>query len=169
MTPSVTGAMTKEDFTHVLREVLNQASDSIITRTFEEGGITDAVAILMLSAQDLREMTYSDPPNSSIFKKLLPGNRGLIMCFQAYVRHKAQNGQPIEGEWQNILDRDDFKMFRVTFNPDVIAPPQTPPTPGGTTASPRVRDTVFEFKKGIKRDPMSFTVLKDNKQWDSAH
>jgi hypothetical protein len=47
-------------------------------------------------------------------------------------------------------------------------------TPGGHTRGntpflPKVRDLVLEFKKGIKRDPSSFTVLKDNKQWDSVH
>jgi hypothetical protein len=47
-------------------------------------------------------------------------------------------------------------------------------TPGGHTGGntpfpPNVRDLVLEFKKGIKRDLASFTVLKDNKQWDSVH
>jgi hypothetical protein len=47
-------------------------------------------------------------------------------------------------------------------------------TPGGHTRGntpfpPKVRDLVLEFKKGIKREPASFTVLKDNKQWDSVH
>jgi hypothetical protein len=41
---------------------------------------------------------------------------------------------------------------------------------GGNTLLPsRVRDCVLEFKKGINRDPAYFTVLKDNKQWDSDH
>jgi hypothetical protein len=40
---------------------------------------------------------------------------------------------------------------------------------GNTPFSPKVRDLVLEFEKGIKRDPASFTVLKDNKQWDSVH
>jgi hypothetical protein len=47
-------------------------------------------------------------------------------------------------------------------------------TPGGHTLGntpfpPRVRDLVLEFKKGVKLDPASFAVLKDNKQWDSVH
>jgi hypothetical protein len=37
------------------------------------------------------------------------------------------------------------------------------------TIPPRVRYLVLEFKKGIKLDPASFAVLKDNKQWDSVH
>jgi hypothetical protein len=47
-------------------------------------------------------------------------------------------------------------------------------TPGGHTRGnapfpPKVRDIFLKFKKGIKREPASFTVLKDNKQWDSVH
>jgi hypothetical protein len=42
-------------------------------------------------------------------------------------------------------------------------------TPGNTPFPPRVRDHVLESKKGIKPDPASFAVLKDNKQWDSVH
>jgi hypothetical protein len=47
-------------------------------------------------------------------------------------------------------------------------------TPGGHTCGntpfpPRVRDLVLKFKKGIKRDPEYFAVLKDNKQWDTVH
>jgi hypothetical protein len=53
-------------------------------------------------------------------------------------------------------------------------PTATTLTPGGhthsnTPFSPRVQDRVLELKKGIKRDPASFAVLKDNKQWDSVH
>ena len=34
----------------------------------------------------------------------------------------------------------------------------------------RPRDLVFKFKKGVKRDPASFTVMKDTKQqWDTVH
>jgi hypothetical protein len=35
--------------------------------------------------------------------------------------------------------------------------------------SPRYEILFSNFRKGIKRDPASFTVLKDNKQWDSVH
>ncbi len=54
------------------------------------------------------------------------------------------------------------------------APAPMTTTPGGHTCgntpfSPRVRDLVLEFKKGIKLVPESFAELKDNKQWDSVH
>jgi hypothetical protein len=41
-----------------------------------------------------------------------------------------------------------------------------PPT--GFAGTSRARDTVYDFKRGIKRDPSQFPapVLKDDKQWD---
>ena len=40
---------------------------------------------------------------------------------------------------------------------------------GSSPFSIKSRDLVFEFKKGIKRDPAASTILKDNKQWDGIH
>jgi hypothetical protein len=60
---------------------------------------------------------------------------------------------------------------------DNVLTPQAPApmtvTPGGHTRGNtpfplRVRDLVLEFKKGIKLDPASFAVLKDNTRWDSV-
>jgi hypothetical protein len=51
---------------------------------------------------------------------------------------------------------------------DIISSPGVG-TSGNTSFTTKVQDRVFEFKKGIKRDPASFTVMKDSKQWDSVH
>ena len=45
----------------------------------------------------------------------------------------------------------------------------TPPSATGSSFAPKPRALVLEFKKGIKPDPASFTIMKDNKQWDSVH
>jgi hypothetical protein len=37
----------------------------------------------------------------------------------------------------------------------------------GASTTPRARDVVFEFKKGIKHDPGSFLVYKDKQQCDT--
>jgi hypothetical protein len=62
-----------------------------------------------------------------------------------------------------------FALHTVTqaTTPTMVTP--TGHTRGNTPFSPKVRDLVLEFKKGIKLEPASFTVLKDNKQWDSVH
>jgi hypothetical protein len=40
------------------------------------------------------------------------------------------------------------------------------PRPATLAPSTRSRDAVADFKRGIKRDPSQFPILKDDKQWD---
>jgi hypothetical protein len=91
---------------------------------------------------------------------------------------KNDEGNPIHGDWQNLTIITEFQAFRIIGSASYTSVTQasTPITltPGGHTCGntrfpPKVRDLVLEFKKGIKRDPASFTVLKNNKQWDSVH
>ena len=72
-----------------------------------------------------------------------------------------------------MVTKTDFQEYRVSeYDPDISM--KMPPTLVAATSigqsasrSPtfpiKPRDLVFEFKKGIKRDPAAFTVLKDNK------
>jgi hypothetical protein len=48
-----------------------------------------------------------------------------------------------------------------------IAVPTPAVAPGGTASfPPRTPDAVADFQEGIKRDPASFTIMKENKQQD---
>jgi hypothetical protein len=42
--------------------------------------------------------------------------------------------------------------------------PSNPGTPAAS--STHARDAVADFKRGIKRNPSQFPILKDDKQWD---
>jgi hypothetical protein len=78
-------------------------------------------------------------------------------------------------------DIDVIDLLNLSYVPnaakDIVltqAPAPMMVTPGGHTRGntpflPRVQELVLEFMKGIKLDPASFAVLKDNKQWDSVH
>jgi hypothetical protein len=83
----------------------------------------------------------------------------------------------VHEDWPNIVTKTEFQSFRITgYAPNAPVQSRTSmstPLSGyagasNTTLTPKPRDLVFEFKKGIKRDPASFTVMKDNKQWDSV-
>jgi hypothetical protein len=91
---------------------------------------------------------------------------------------KNDEGNPIHGDWQNLTMLAEFQEFRiivfVSYTSVTQASTPITVTPGGhtrgnTPSPPKVQDLELEFKKGIKGDPASFTVLKDNKQWDSVH
>jgi hypothetical protein len=91
---------------------------------------------------------------------------------------KHDTGDPIHSDWQNLANKDEFNEFRIIGFTSYTVTQVTPPTTlsssgivtsGNTSFTTKVRDRVFEFKKGIRRDPASFTVMKENKQWDSVH
>jgi hypothetical protein len=91
---------------------------------------------------------------------------------------KNDDGDPIHGDWQNLANKAEFNEFRIigfaSYTVTQVTPLTTLSSPGvgtsgNTSFTTKVRDRVFEFKKGIKQDPASFTVMKDSKQWDSVH
>ena len=91
-----------------------------------------------------------------------------IICFKAFIHE----------DWQNNVTKDEFQEFRVTgYDPDIAAPIPIPltvtssgPSTSGSSPFPiKPRDLDFGFKKGIKQDPASFTILMDHKQCDGVH
>ena len=91
---------------------------------------------------------------------------------------KLDEGISVDEDWQNLITKEEFQNFRVSdYIPDITtpvptalaAPPSGHSTSGNSSFLPKPRDLVLEFKKGIKRDPTTFTILKDNKQWDGVH
>jgi hypothetical protein len=90
---------------------------------------------------------------------------------------KNDNGNTIHGDWKNLATKAEFNEFQIIgfalYTVTQVTPPTTLSsgvgTSGNASFTTKVRDRVFKFKKGIKRDPASFTVMKDSKQWDSVH
>jgi hypothetical protein len=96
-----------------------------------------------------------------------PGQRGILRAFIAFIRHRANEDNPIGDNW-NEITREEFSMYRVgpSFNGTIFGSP-SPSNPGTPTASStHAHDAVADFKRGKKRDPLQFPILKDDKQWD---
>jgi hypothetical protein len=96
-----------------------------------------------------------------------PGQRGILWAFIAFIRHHANEDNPIGDNWNDIT-REEFNTYRVgpSFNGTILGDPSAS-NPGIPSApSTRARDAVADFKRGIKRDPLQFPILKDEKQWD---
>jgi hypothetical protein len=96
-----------------------------------------------------------------------PGQRGVLRAFIAFIRHCTNEDNPIGDNWNDIT-REEFNTYRVgpSFNGTIFGDPSAS-NPGIPSApSTRARDAVADFKRGIKRDPSQFPILKDDKQWD---
>ncbi len=65
----------------------------------------------------------------------------------------------------DLITQDDFDTYRITQ----YLNPTAPSTSGFPTAAttPKARDLVADFKRGIRRNATLFPILKDSKNWDS--
>jgi hypothetical protein len=101
-----------------------------------------------------------------------PGQRGILWAFIAFIRHRANEDNPIGDNWNEIKREDEFNTYRVgpSFNGTIFGSP-SPSNPGtpaaGGASSTHARDAVADFTRGIKHDPSQLPpILKDDKQWD---
>jgi hypothetical protein len=170
--------MASNDFEFITKTILGQKDDSPLLLCFLSSGIFDVESIISLSDRVIDRLKYRNSTLTPPVNEELPiGYQQLIRAFNAFVDTKVDDGVPIHGDWQNKAIKSEFDEFRMAGFAKYIpkqAPTSAMATSGGhaggsTSFPPRVRDPVFEFKKGIKRDPNSFTVIKDNKQWDSFY
>jgi hypothetical protein len=170
--------MASNDFEFITKTILGQKDDSPLLLCFSSSGIFDVESIISLSDRVIDRLKYRNSTLTPPVNEELPiGYQQLIRAFNAFVDTKVDDGVPIHGDWQNKAIKSEFDEFRMAGFAKYIpkqAPTSAMATSGGhaggsTSFPPRVRDPVFEFKKGIKRDPNSFTVIKDNKQWDSFY
>jgi len=133
----------------------------------DEDGRHTIQDILSLSGDDINALTWSKPLTSGSVQQtpLNGGARGLLHALLGFVFHRASKGMPIhEDEWAHV-EQQEFEDYRIS--PDFLVYRTNPvPVPHHTTI-PKVRDPVQDFKRGIKRDITQFTILKDDKQWDS--
>jgi hypothetical protein len=169
---------TLSDYDFILYKVLGQKVDSPTSKALAKAGIDDVGGITTLSVGRIEKLKFMEGTGASATQQALPdGYQQLLLCFQAFVKTKISQGIEVYKNWQTLITKDDFDEFRLSvYDPNdltrQIATPSS--TPGASTGSnlpftPRARDPVAEWKKGVKRDSSSFTVLKDNKQWDSVY
>ncbi len=161
-------------FIHVLTNFLKQPSDSPLAQAIHEAGINEINDLLTLDHQLRNALMYE--LDDGTVKPLPIGYKNLLRVLKIFTDYCQDKGMPIE-DWTAATKRDfdDFRTSHVglalseksdafsnsTPTP-VIAPTPSPPTP-------KQKDLLSEFKKGIKRDVLLFVVLKDLKQWDSWH
>ena len=170
------------DFEFIMSTIFAQKDDSPLHKALERDGVTDVEGITSLMERDIDRLKYqeTDSSGTTTVNELGKGYQSLIRCFNAFVVTKYDGGTPVHGDWQNLVKKADFQDFRVVGmtkyveQQAVSTASTTAAVVGGLTGSnpqfaTKARDLVFEFKKGIKRSPESFTVMKDNKQWDSVH
>jgi hypothetical protein len=152
--------------TYVLVTVMNQPEDGPMAKSLTAAQIDNVEDLGTLLEADIENLSFialvgADPTPMG------PGQRGILRAFNAFIRYRANEDNPIGDNW-NEITREEFSMYRVgpSFNGTIFGSP-SPSNPGTPTASStHAHDAVADFKRGKKRDPLQFPILKDDKQWD---
>jgi hypothetical protein len=158
-----------DPFAHVLDNVFKQGPDSPLRKSLQHEGILNMFDLIALNESDISALKYMDDSGGTPIETPLPrGYRSLLVALLGYTTHCYQNGTPLGySDWINVT-ADEFNEYRlsyafIAFRSGAISSASTMPS----APTPRPKDPVESFKRGIKRDITHFTPFKDDKQWDT--
>jgi hypothetical protein len=151
---------------YVVLTVMNQPVDGPMAKSLAKAMIENVEDFLSLIETNIEKLSFIATAGEDPIA-IGPGHQGIIRAFIAFIRYRAAQDNPIGDKW-NEITKAEFDTYRVgpSFNGTIFGSP-SPSNPGTPAASStHARDAVTDFKRGIKRDPSQFPILKDDKQWD---
>lgn len=159
-------------FNYVMDTVLERDDSSLVKQSLVSETIGDITALCSTDRASIMALTYPNPAGG----RPLPipkGDRNILLAFQYYVKYRADNGSTIQdGDWGSITI-EDFDAFRIStefarYSNQATLP--NPSLPTSSTTTTRLTYTPADlFRKGIKRDPLAFPTLKDERFNDTWH
>jgi hypothetical protein len=165
--------MRRNVYTHLIEEILGLTMDHPIPTSLETDKANSIPDILALREHDIATLRYKFT-NKDDTEQLLPlgkGEQRLLAIIPSFILYKRNKGETLrEEDWLSVT-ANEFQTYRAS--PEFIdmrtgqATPITTSSNIGPPPSQRARDAVYDFKRGIKRDPSQFPTLKDDKQWDT--
>jgi hypothetical protein len=153
--------------TNIIEDDEDNGSSGPIQLAFRKGKIKGILDINSMSASTLESLSYYDPIDK-IDKRLEKGEIGLLKTFRAYIYYRDSIGETLDSndKWLAI-SLEDFQRFRVSKEWFAISENPGITVSSSSSVSSSSRDSVYDFKQGIKRDVSLFPTLKQDKQWDS--
>jgi hypothetical protein len=122
--------------------------------------LADIYNILATPFHDIKWLDYVDDQGNEI---LLPsGYQYMLRIIKHYDSYHTSGGDPIGDEWKTVTADHQYDGYCLSEDYAGVASLSSSPqvTSGivalGASTAPRARDVVFEFKKGIKRDSVSY-------------
>ena len=153
---------------HVVTDVfMLDDPDNPLSLALSKAFLVDIYDILAMPFHDIDRLDYLDDQGNEV--PLPTGYQYMLRIIKHYDLFCTAEGDPIGDDWKTVT-ADQYDEYRLSADYAGVASVSSHSLPSGSTTSPstpRVRDAVFEFKKGIKRDSGSFLVYKDEKQWDT--
>ena len=171
---SMTRAEAKEAFNHVLDTVLDRGDKSSLKSSLLVEGIADIFDLITITDDVIDSLTYEDP-DDGIFYSVKKGDKMLLRCFLTYQRYLESETGDVDYKDIHQSNFDSFRIspaYRATlYHPDpaLSSPAPTPSTTTATSSHPSLYSPVAMFHCAIKKDPLLFPVLKDDKYHDVWH
>ncbi len=142
-------------FRHILMNVLRQPMDSPLIQALDKASINEINDLLTLDHQSRNALIYK--LNDGSVKPLPIGYKNILRVLKIFVDYCQDKGMPID-DWTTVTKRD-FDDFRTSHDGlalseksdsfSISAPtPIIAPTPSVST--PKQKDILSKFKKGIK-------------------
>ena len=165
----------KQAFDYVLNDVLDRDDSSGLKKSLQENGINDILSLLGIDNFTVENLTYERSPTEP-HHPVNRGDKSLIRAFISYVEYVRSNGNPLSSstEWM-ALTHTEFDAYRVSHYIPLNGPNAPTPNVNVTASGAPIGVTPVKyskadiFRRGIKRDPNSFPVLKEEKFNDSWH
>ena len=135
----------------------------------EYGDYTHIAEVLSMENADIEELEY--PSSSDADAELIPLSRpkkNLLKVFKAYHTFMKAQGTPVNFL---VITKEEFDEFRI----NIYAPSSLMSQFSSIKINDNAKSTqstgrfnqVDDFRRGIKKDKDHYTVLKEDKQWDS--
>jgi hypothetical protein len=152
---------------HVVCTVIYQPDNGPLEKLLANAMIVNVGDLGSLIETDIENLTFAATEGENPIA-IGPGQRGIIQAFIAYIRYRATQPSPIGDDWKNIA-QEEFEAYRISplFNGSIYGNPLSANPSGSAASSTNACDPIADFKRGIKRDPSQFPILKDEKQWDN--
>ena len=173
-TPDNAGA-----YLYVCQKLLNRppATQRCFYAFLEENGFKDDIlAVRFISKAHLKELTFTDP-DSGLVRNIMPYDYGKLVMWKEYTVYRAKQGRKLKTAADVLsIDPDEFEEWTEDYLINGLEEPRSLPsspvrptasnTTPSTTATSRTSVTPTElFKRGIKRDPSLFPVMKQDSQF----
>ena len=167
-----TKAQCKAAYDHLLDNILEKDNTSPLKQSLTAFGIEDVVDFCALTDADIEtKLEYGTPPVP--ISRMDMARVKQLLCF---IDHIQDNGNSLSeaSDWMN-LTRQDFVEYCTgpSYRPHAgltraAAPPSSTTTPPVSNTTSRYTPADL-FRRGIKRDPSLFPVLKEEKLNDTWH
>jgi hypothetical protein len=164
----LTRAAKKDVLLCIFKDILELPDDSSLHKLCAHDGGNDLDTILLFSPLEIEDMQYLV---GTVKTHLSKGDRGIIHSLVALAYKRDMEGDFILPDWSNVT-LEEYNEFRIS--PEYRSaraglPNPNAARPGSQIVSSfaKVSDPLSDYRRGVRRDPNAFTVLKEDKQWDS--